>query len=118
MVDATASLRVRGKLEAVLKKHERQIPIASVMISSPAQHAVAVVAPSGYQAGPLDIFRRLGLAAVNRDWLSKWAKAFWTSDSIEGLRQPEPGCSDPTFVASHADVASFRRGRSIHCRSA
>ncbi len=105
VVDATASLRVRSKLEAVLKEHERQIPIASVMISATAQHAVAVVAPSGYRAGPLDMFRRLGLAAVNRDWLGEWAKAFWTSDAIEGLRQPEPGCSDPTFVASHADVA-------------
>ena len=107
VVDATASLRVRSKLEAVLRDHERRVPIASVMISATAQHAVAVVAPSGYRAGPLDVFRRLGLAAVSRDWLGEWAKAFWTSDAIEGLRQPEPGCSDPTFVASHADVAAL-----------
>ena len=53
------------------------------------------------------MFRRVGLAAVNRDWLSDWAKAFWTTEAVENLRQPEPGCSDPTFVASHADVASL-----------
>lgn len=107
VIDATASLNVRSKLEAVLKEHERHIPIASVMISAAAKYAVAAVAPPAYQAGPLDVFRRLGLAAITREWLSGWAKAFWTSDAIEGLRQPEPGCSDPTFVASHADVAGL-----------
>ena len=107
VIDATASLRVRSKLEAVLKVHERHIPVASVMISATAQHAVAVIVPPAYQAGPLDVLRRLGLAAVTSEWLSGWAKAFWTSDGIEGLRQPEPGCSDPTFVASHADVAGL-----------
>ena len=107
VIDATASLTVRSKLEAVLKEHERHIPVASVMISAAAQYAVAAIAPPAYQAGPLDLLRRLGLVAVTRDWLSGWAKAFWTSDTIEGLRQPEPGCSDPTFVASHADVAGL-----------
>ena len=107
VIDATASLRVRSKLEAVLKEHDRHVPVASVMISAAAQHAVAAISPPAYRAGPLDVLRRLGLAAVTRDWLSGWAKAFWTSDAIEGLRQPEPGCSDPTFVASHADVAGL-----------
>ena len=75
------------------------------MISADALHAVAVLAPPGYRAGPLDVLRRLGIAAVTQGWLTDWAKAFWTSEAIEGLRQPEPGCSHPTFVASHADVA-------------
>ena len=107
VIDATASLRVRSKLESLLKERERHVPVASVMISSTAKHAVAVIAPPAYRAGPLDVLRRLGVAAVTREWLSGWAKAFWTSDAIEGLRQPEPGCSDPTFVASHADVAGL-----------
>ena len=107
VIDATASLTVRSKLESVLKEHERHIPIASVMIGAAAQHAVAVVAPAGYGAGPLDVLQRLGLVVVTRNWLGDWAKAFWTSDATEGLRQPEPGCSDPTFVASHADVAGL-----------
>jgi len=107
IIDATASLGVRSKLETVLKGYERSIPVASVMISATGQHAVAVVAPPGYQAGTHDVHRRLGLAAMKRDWLNEWAEAFWTSDIIEGLRQPEPGCSDPTFVASHADIAGL-----------
>lgn len=107
IIDATASLTVRSKLEAVLKEHDRHVPVASVMISAAAKHAVVVIAPPKYRAGPLDVLRRLGLAAVTRKWLSGWAKAFWSSDALEGLRQPEPGCSDPTFVASHADVAGL-----------
>ena len=107
IIDATASLQVRSKLEAILKEHERQVPIATVMISATAHHAVAVLAPIGYRAGPLDALRRLGLAAIARGWLSDWAEAFWTREAIDGLRQPEPGCSDPTFVASHADVAAL-----------
>ena len=107
LIDATASLGVRSKLEAVLKIHERNVPIASVMISGAAQHAVALITPPAYRAGPFDVLRRLGLAAVSRDWLKEWATAFWTGDTNESLRQPEPGCSDPTFVASHADVAGL-----------
>ena len=107
IIDATASLRVRSKLEVALKEHAHHIPIASVMISADARHAVAVLAPSGYRAGPLDVLPRLSIASVTRGWLSDWAKAFWTSDAVDGLRQPEPGCSDPTFVASHADVAGL-----------
>ncbi|MCY3688410.1 MAG: ThiF family adenylyltransferase [Gammaproteobacteria bacterium] len=107
VIDATASLRVRSKLEALLKSHECQVPIASVMISAAARHAVAVITQPDYRAGPLDVLRRLGIATINREWLADWAKSFWTSDATNDLRQPEPGCSDPTFVASHADVAAL-----------
>ena len=106
LIDATASLSIRSKLEAVLKVHKRNIPLVSLMISATAQHAVAVITPPQYAAGPLDVLRRLGLAAVKRD-LNEWVRAFWAKDASGALRQPEPGCSDPTFVASHADVASL-----------
>ncbi len=107
IIDATASLRVRSKLEALLKNQSLRVPVAALMLSAASQHAVAVISPLGYGAGPLDVFRRLGLATFNRNWLSDWAEAFWSENAFENLRQPEPGCSDPTFVASHADVASL-----------
>ena len=113
IIDATASLSVRAKLEAVLKGRERTIPIGSVMISGDAQRAVAVVAPPKYGSGPFDVLRRIGLSAIARNWLNPWAQGFWTSDASVALRQPEPGCSDPTFVASHADVATLA-ARSIN----
>ena len=113
VIDATASLSVRTKLEAVLKGRERMIPIGSVMISGDAQRAVAVVAPPKYGSGPFDVLRRMGLSAIARDWLTPWAQGFWKGEASEALRQPEPGCSDPTFVASHADVATLA-ARSIN----
>ena len=107
VIDATASLRVRAKLESVLKGGVSQIPIASVMVSADVQYGVAVTIPAGFRAGPLDVLQRLGLAAMKRKWLKDWTEAFWPSDPVQGLRQPEPGCSAPTFVGSHADVAEL-----------
>ncbi len=107
IIDATASLAVRSKLESKLKEQSVGVPIASVMISAAASHSLTVVTPPGYGAGPLDAMRRLSLAAMNRDGLMKSVDAFWNNDGTESLRQPEPGCSDPTFIASHADVANL-----------
>lgn len=107
VIDATASLHVRAKLEVIIKRHPTSVPVAAMMISGGARHGVVVLSPVGYGAGPFDVLRRTGLAAMNRDWLSSWVRAFWTSETDEPTRQPEPGCSDPTFVGSHADVAGL-----------
>jgi len=107
VIDTTASLRVRSKLEAVRKEQTKRVPIVSMMVSGAARHGAMAIVPSEFSGGSLDVYRRLSLAAMNRSWL-KWAvQAFWDADSGETLRQPEPGCSDPTFVASHADMAAL-----------
>ena len=107
LIDATASLSIRSKLEMILKTNKMDSSIASLMISSTAQYAIATVIPPSYQAGTLDVFRRMGLATINRDWLKDWREAFWGTNADQSLRQPEPGCSDPTFIASHVDVAAL-----------
>ena len=107
VIDATASLRVRSKLELVLKTADQRVPIIAMMVSGKSRHGALVLAPSCYSGGPLDAYRRLGLAAMNRTWLSECVDAFWGSREQEPMRQPEPGCSDPTFVGSHADIAGL-----------
>lgn len=107
IIDATASLRVRSKLEAVLIGQDRRPPIVAMMISGTARHGALAVIPPDYTGGSLDVFRRLGLAAMNRPWLEQSAQAFWSANNSAQLRQPEPGCSDPTFVASHVDIAAI-----------
>ena len=107
VLDATASLQIRSKLEHVLKGRDLAAPIAAMMVSGEAKHAAAVVCPIKYSGGPHDVIRRLGLFALNRKWLEPWVRAFWSIEVDEPTRQPEPGCSDPTFVASHADVATL-----------
>ncbi len=107
LIDATASLRVRSKLEQSSKNSHRVMPISSIMISGEAKHGMMVIARPGYSGGTFDAMRRLGLAAKNRKWLRGWVDAFWCRDTSEPSRQPEPGCSDPTFVGSNVDVASL-----------
>ena len=107
VIDATASLRVRSKLEFLLKSEQLNIPVAAMMISAAAQHGAMVLTRPGYSGGPFDVYQRLGLATMNRYWLKDWTDAFWTPKGHEQLRQPEPGCSDPTFVGSYSDVAGL-----------
>ena len=107
LIDATASLRVRHRLEKLRKDTEWHLPIAAMMVSGQAQHGAWVLAPAEYSGGPLDVYRRLGLAAANRDRLRHWLDAFWNPNTVETTRQPEPGCSDPTFIGSHADIAGL-----------
>ena len=107
LIDATASLRVRHRLEGLRKTAELHLPIAAMMVSGEAQHGAWILAPAEYSGGPLDVYRRLGLAAANRDWLKHWFDAFWNPNTTEVTRQPEPGCSDPTFIGSHADVVGL-----------
>lgn len=104
VIDATASLRVRTKLEELKQESAINTVLASLMVSSRAEHAAMAVAPPGYTGATLDALRKLGLSVMNKDHLSVYKKAFWTTESDRQLFQPEPGCSDPTFVGSSADV--------------
>lgn len=104
VIDATASLRVRSKLESVVAKSPSKIPIAAMMISARARHGICSYVPPSQTSATYDVYRCLGQKARSES-LSSWVDAFWEAESKEHARQPEPGCSDPTFVASHADVA-------------
>jgi len=103
IIDATASLRVRSKLESVIALTPSAVPIGTMMISARARYGASVFAPANHTSGSLDLYRRLGQRARTKQ-LDPWVDALWNEESTEQARQPEPGCSDPTFVASHADV--------------
>lgn len=116
VIDATASLRVRSKLESSIKNNKLTIPIGSVMISGAAQYGVVTFVPKHYSGATLDVLRRLSISVKKRPWLKRWDNAFWDEATDEVARQPEPGCSEPTFVGSHADVAGLA-ARMINCIS-
>ena len=128
IIDATASLRVRSKLEKVLKRVDRTVSIVAMLLSGQVRFGAMVVVPADYSGGTLDAFRRLGLAAKHRFWLRDAAEAFWGSPREESVRQSEPGCSEPTFVGSQTDIsamasrmlnqaAQFLQARSLRCRT-
>ena len=108
LVDCTASVAVRTALEHALRDAADSRPaIASVAIDSQAATGIATLSMGDHSGGTLDLVRRLKLEACRSPKLEKPLEAFWPrSASAEGF-QPEPGCSEPTFIGSNADIAGL-----------
>ena len=68
-----------------------------------------MVTGEGYSGGPADVLRQLKLQLLNRDDLEDYSSEFWPDPEAQRGRlfQPEPGCSDTTFVGSAADVSGL-----------
>ena len=98
-------IRWNALVEQVRRGRDPKIPIASALIGADARLAVAVLCPLKYTGGPLDVFRRLGLAAMGREWLSSWVSEFWPGCSSAHIRQRERACLQPGPVASYTDMA-------------
>ncbi len=107
IIDTTASLIVSQCLELKLRDTEGLPPIASMMIGHDAARGVVVLSRPDHSGGPQDVFRRAKLAACHEEGLEEWLEDFWPEEPRTRLFQPEPGCSDATFVGSQADVASL-----------
>ena len=56
--------------------------------------------------GPLDVLRSARMEIINRLYLQHYLDEFWpdTARHQERIFQPEPGCSDATFIGSAADT--------------
>lgn len=103
--DATASKTVAIVLENELKKLSLPPPIASFAISAKASSGMVTVRMPKFTGGPLDIDRKAKIECLKRNKTRHFVKNFWPSSKELKLFQPEPGCSEPTFVASAADIA-------------
>ena len=107
VIDCTASPAVRMRLEERLHRIDSRPPIASMAIDHHAATGMATLSRSSHSGGPLDVVRRLKLEACRSPRLARPLEGFWP-ESMSGERfQPEPGCSEPTFVGSNADLASL-----------
>jgi hypothetical protein len=103
--DTTASLRVFRKLDKAINDKAIQTPIVSYVINYNATKAMGVIKSVEYNSGTLDIIRKAKLQLCNKEnnvWLSDF---FPKRDEGHKLIQPEPGCSDPTFIGSEADLS-------------
>jgi len=108
VIDTTASIIVRTRIEAIWSRTKNKKAIlASMMVSSDARHSVLAIAKPNYTGATLDILRKLGLNTMNSGHLHLYKDAFWPKESPSTIFQPEPGCSDPTFIGSHADIATL-----------
>ena len=114
VIDCTASLAVRTVLEHALREVGSRPAIASLAIDSKAAAAIATLSRPHHSGGTLDLVRRLKLEACRKSAFSNVLERFWPR-LVSGERfQPEPGCSEPTFVGSNADLASLS-ARMLNC---
>ena len=107
VMDCTASLAVRTALERERRDVDPRPAIASMAIDSHAGTGAATLSTPEHSGGTLDLVRRLKLEACRTPQLSKPLEAFWPSSTPSESFQPEPGCSEPTFIGSNADLAGL-----------
>ena len=105
IIDTTASVAVMRKLELVRRTSRiPSVPTASLIIGHQAENGLVVLARKRYSGGPADVYRRAKIEACNRLNLNHFADEFWPDPPRTEPFQPEPGCSESTFVGSAADV--------------
>lgn len=107
VINATASRRVASSLEFHLRQWPKaHPPIASLAVGHRADVAVMTLAQALVPGSACDLDRRLKLEFANSLVGKPFLEEFWPDHPItDRLFQPEPGCSDPTFVGSAADMA-------------
>ncbi len=106
LVDASASRAVIDKLE-LRRRGIRSAPVVSVVIGHSADRGLVVVSSAKHTGGVVDVIRKAKLAVCNRRELKGFADEFWPAEARHAVFQPEPGCSESTFVGSAADTFSL-----------
>lgn len=108
VIDTTASKTISAKLEMVrYSSRIKPVPIISMMIGHKAERGLVVMARSENLGGTFDVLRKAKLAVCNNPTFSSFADEFWPVVRRTEIFQPEPGCSDITFVGSAVDVTSL-----------
>jgi len=108
VIDATADRTVRHTIELNRRNRpEAWPPLLTLMIGHDASRGVVSMNPRSQPNGAVDLLRRLGHTARARDDLRDVAADFYPDPPRTDLFQPEPGCSDATFVGSYADVRAL-----------
>jgi len=110
IVDATANPMVAAKLE--LRRwaaRDRWPPVCTVVIGHRAERGLATLSLPGATGGGADLLRRVGLAARTdpTGQLRDLAGDLFPHPPRADVFQPEPGCSQPTFVGSASQVAAL-----------
>lgn len=104
--DATASRAVLAKLERTRTAHFNRVPIASLVFGPQARRGMLLVTGAGHSGGPFDASRSVKLRLLNDRRAKEYLDDFFPQSAGPAF-QPEPGCSEPTFIGSYSDVASL-----------
>lgn len=108
VIDATASHVVRRRLEIMWTMSvDQRVPVACLMIDREAQRMVNVIVDKEYTGGTWDVLRKAKLETLRDPYLKQFSDSFFPEDNTAMTFQPEPGCSEPTFIGSSADCAGM-----------
>lgn len=105
VVNATASRTVALKLECVRSLDGP--PVLSLAVGHRAERGVVTLVQPHYTGGPFDADRRSKIELCNRDRHLAFRDEFWPDIGTRRIFQPEPGCSNPTFIGSAADIGAL-----------
>lgn len=105
VIESTGASAVMTKMEAVRRREERRRAYVSMALGHTAEKAMMLIAAADHSGGPLDIDRKLRQECYRRPELREYTEEFWPQQPRTEIFQPEPGCSDATFMGSCADVA-------------
>lgn len=105
IIDATASRAVADTIEEELRADPVAPPLLAMSVSAKAEIGRLIVRPSQALGGHRTVIRNAQLKSYANPQHSDLARAFWPRPNEVEFFQPEPGCSEPTFQGSAADMA-------------
>lgn len=107
VINATASWPVAQYLEVCRKlAPAKETVIASMVLGHHAHRALLYVIGGHYTGGIADAARKTKIEVLRKGRFSHFVDDFWPDQSLSSF-QPEPGCSEPTFVGAHAEVMAL-----------
>lgn len=108
IIDATANPAVTTAIERQRRDTGGVTPpILSLLLGHTATRGIVTLAPSGYTGAGIDLLRKVKLSALSDRGLRAFAEDFFPDPPRAAYFEPEPGCSEPTFVGSDAEVAAI-----------
>lgn len=108
IIDAAANPAVAAWLERWRKGHaDTSPPIVSLLLGHTACRGIATISSTGYSGGGVDLLRKAKLAMLAEPKLRAFAEDFFPDPPRTDHFQPEPGCSEATFVGSDAEVVAL-----------
>ena len=109
--DCTASSIFQMRMERDWKQFPQpNPPFISLIIDSRSKHCLCVLIQGNSTGGLWDAYLSLKILLCAEGKHGSIVEAFYSERAADQMFQPEPGCSDPTFVGSTADVVCLLAG--------
>ncbi len=108
LIDTTGNNSILAKLELYKRGGKLSaLPMVSLGLSHDASAGMLVLARANYSGGLLDASRKTKLMLANLLGRESVLETFWPASDAVRLFEPEPGCSEPTYRGSYADVLAL-----------